>query len=474
MKKLYIFGLFVLLLSFSGSVYADQCTPPTPPTCYTTVTTSIYPPQGRGYYGPVPLNGGGVVIPDSTGAIGHTTQQVEVTCGYTDPKYMQYSEDLISYNVCLQTNRSNSNTYSSQPNTSYTSPLPDCPNPFTQDQKNIAKQKSDDAYTKLNQITSDYNDKLTQYNNGTFTLSAQEQPDVDSIKTFYESQIQQQITANKNLEQSISTASSLYGGSGVVDNSILQKDQQKITDLQKQRDTQIAITIGSFGKSRAQALDILYQINYKQANDNYNRALKISSCPITDSQLSIPIKSTTPTPPIKSSSCPANSTLGGKANLPGICSCDQNFYPIFKDDSKEGIYNAVNSNDFKCVTHDEMMQDEGVKLYGPEAHYNAIADNYSCNSGYVFKTGTGDKNDKCILSAEWYAKNNVNQATSSSQTSIKIIQKISPAKNNPTLTTIKQIASTSTPTTTSIKIDSSKTTNQKHWYQWLNPFSWFK
>jgi hypothetical protein len=56
----------------------------------------------------------------------------------------------------------------------------------------------------------------------------------------------------------------------------------------------------------------------------------------------------------------------------------------------------------------------------------------------------------------------------------KIIQKISPAKNNPTLTTIKQIASTSTPTTTSIKIDSSKTTNQKHWYQWLNPFSWFK
>ena len=349
------------------------------------------------------------------------------------------------------------------------SPLPDCPNPFTQDQQNTAKQKSDDANAKLNQVTSDYTDKLTQYNNGTFTLSAQEQPDVDRIKESYEALIQQQTAANATYEQSLSTASLRFGGSGTVDSSTLQQDQQKITSLQTQRDAQIAITIGSFAKSRTQALKFLYQIDYKQANDNYNRTLKISSCPVTDSKSSnLSPPAVTPASSATSSSCPLNSSV----NASGSCTCNAGLYTGLGDDAN------------KCIPRDQVMQEMGVSLYGPQTHYNTTTTNYECNAGYIFENGSDSKNNKCILLSDWNAKNKTADNTTTSSTTpvapkkqiqisnTKILGLIKNSSALPAAITTQSIAS-STSTTTSAGVETRKTTNQKHWYEWLNPINWF-
>ena len=167
-------------------------------------------------------------------------------------------------------------------------------------------------------------------------------------------------------------------------------------------------------------------------------------------------------------SCPANST----STLNGSCACAKGFEAIFKISDKEAIIRDFENGDFKCGTHVEAIQAAGVRLYGSHARYNVSDNNFSCEDGYTFEFPVDSEKNKCVL-----LKNDIlvqpslqrlTKPTSLSNENIKTkdedSNKIETRKNTE-------------PTATSSENQALKTEDRpikKHWYQWLNLFSWFR
>jgi hypothetical protein len=431
MKKIFILGLFILLLSFGRNTYADYCTLPTTPVCYTTVTTPIYPSQGSGYYGPVSLPGGGIVMPDSTGSIGNTTQQVQVACDYTDPLEFQYRAQMDSYNSCLQS--STNHSVNLQPDSGVSPattdnaslPTPVCPYPIqptTQSSQSVI-----DTTSFSNGLT------VKKYSNGSYAIFN------DSGQ--YEGQSSSEnFNTAKQAEESFSQLSSL------------------VSDPVRFQAANMLIKIGrDEGNSIQVHLDTLHA---------YDR-----SC-------------------------------------------------LIKTQSPKPSTSSMTPSDLN-----KTMQDMATNLYGPQAYYNTTTDKFECNAGYIFeKTNYIWENTKCIpLSsqtsiydsisksdmsitdppAQWCAgvhgpNTQINQSNGKVTCSCADGYTVGPdascifnyglAKPQSTTTKTTNITSIKISKIYSTKVSSStqniatatssslvvKTHNIKHWYQWLNPFSWFK
>lgn len=118
MKK-YIIVVALTTLSSFNVANAESCILPTPPVCYT--TTPVYQGVGAQSDGTVVL-GDGQIITSSGNLTSAPTKQIPISCsGKTEG--IQYEADMLSYNVCQQVNaissRGQDQTVSTPPSSTY-------------------------------------------------------------------------------------------------------------------------------------------------------------------------------------------------------------------------------------------------------------------------------------------------------------------------------------------------------------------
>lgn len=433
LKFLVVF-LFVFSTA-SGVAHAATCTPPTPPVCYQDETVLTYQGYGLQPDGAIVTGSGLVLMPSGASFQNSKQVRVQVVCtgNSSDPIY---NFEVSSYNTCLQ-NPSfvNKCPYPPIVGCSNTSELTYYQQLITlANQRGIDPASAQADLAKCQQQIDDYAKKVQAQNQCMIDQYGYDLQTGKQAPT-----LAQRAYADKKC-QTTNGATSIfdYGTNSCTGSPILPPTPwQKCSSKYGFNSYVSDLSAGTCACNRGYSM--------QTASNGSTQCLVIPPQSPAVQFSSAPSEATGNTSASASSSlsCPPNSSLG----TDNFCHCNKGF----------------GGKDNKCVPWNEAMQAEGVKLYGPETHYNAATTNYECNSGYVFSS-SDPQNTRCIPQEATSKKNPT--IPSSQDARIKAIM----AKYNYTPLSKDSSASTSDHETTNTIAPSPV---RKHWYQWLNPINWF-
>lgn len=410
MKKYTILLALATSLSFNVAS-AAQCTAPTPPIQYSTKTVSVYSHEGTQSDGAYVYGNGMVLLPNGGGTVQSPTKQIQVQIDSSNNP--TYQADLLSYNLCLQVNTMDANRSSLS---SYSN---------TTEDTSIYKQVCPYPVQPPAQLSQTIV-KTASFGNGT------------TIKQYADG------------SYALFSQSGQYAGfsnSSQFDSArIYQEVKNKITDAVSSNNLGNIRNLRDLEKTEGDIGESIQTHIYMDLSEGY--------C--------VPPKAIKITPHL----CQANAKLD-KDNL---CRC------------VEGFGGGSGKNEGKCIPFDQALKESGIFLYNdPNSHESSSG--YECNDGYVANEG----NSKCISFVDLYTKpQTIPKSTLVSNTILvkkNTVPQAEHQKGKPEEIDFIKNISTSTISTDNLANSTSgdpktpeshREQTQKHWYQWLNPFSWFR
>lgn len=183
-----------------------------------------------------------------------------------------------------------------------------------------------------------------------------------------------------------------------------------------------------------------------------------------------------PTPASSSYSCPSNSHLSPADQTK--CLCDSGFQINDSKTSCVAIPSCADgytlTTNGMCITYDQSCQsvnNADPKIIGSKSADGKISCN--CVSGYNWNGNKCIEKVAVTIDIQKPILESPEQEPVTEAPKKKLV-KIKPSKNIAISTATSTHLSSSTPTTAPAKSEIQEVATQKYWYQWINPFYWFK